>query len=441
MRLRSASLLALDFCVLVLDVLVILTCFSRPARADMPHNDMPHNSVSLAGLTRAAPLLDAIRDGKLDDATISAAVAANPSVKDDDVGALLGKIVSCALDRGTTLGTFPSPAPTELSGELALCGKKSAFGNWHTTHLTGNAHLGCLEAVTACVLARVNALGHRVVISVRSQSKKFPFHLEKRVPIETIYREKTPVKSLAACSPSNPAPDCGYRPQFVGHCSGGTVKVTAGTATTGIRVCRGLYGCDTSGSPAYTGVLADGKGSTQFLCPAGGGYYAVMSTTKAAVKATGHYPAPESEVCTWVEGAFYGNIFLTDRLAKVPERYRESKGSGVLAGDEHACFSPIWTDGVAQMNDRFCAGEPGCFVNSPMPCFKAVNDRCGESDPPAYGKCKPTAVPSSEPTWQLVITTYLNDPCDLASRHGECAADKVVRPEYLKYRKQQTASK
>jgi len=132
MRFRSALLLALDFCVLLLDVLVISTCFSRPARADMPHNDMPHNSVSLEGLTKAAPLLDAIRNGTLDDETIAAVIAAKPGVKDNDVGALLGKSVSCALDKGTTLHPFPSTPPTDLSGELGICGKNSGFGDWHS---------------------------------------------------------------------------------------------------------------------------------------------------------------------------------------------------------------------------------------------------------------------------------------------------------------------
>jgi hypothetical protein len=415
----------------VLDVFLAAAALAPPARADMPHNDMPHNSVSLQGLTKAAPLLDALANGPLADATISAAIAAHPAVKDPDVGPLVGKIVSCALDSGTTLLPFPAPPqPTELAGELGLCGKNSPFGNWHAAALADpDKKKGCLEAVTACVLARVNALGHRIVISVRSRSPEMPFKLQKQVPVETQYRDKKKVASFEACSGSGP--DCGFAPQFVGRCTpGAQVKVKAAAANAGIRICKGLYGCDTlQPMPPYTGVVvASQVGSAQFSCPSGG-YYSVMTRPSSAVKANkGRYPASEKSVFGWPEGGFYGNIFRTDFLARVAEKYRETKGPAVLAGDQNACFSPVWVDGVAQMNDRFCAGVPGCFVNNPMPCFKAPSDRCAANAvaSQAFGKCKPIASASSEPVWDRVITTYLNDPCDLSAQE-KCDPKKIVR--------------
>jgi hypothetical protein len=416
---------------------VVNLCFAAPflapaASADMPHNDMPHNSVSLQGLTKAAPLLDALANGPLDDGTISAALAAHPAIKDPDVGPLLGKIVSCALDSGTTLLPFPAPPqPTDLAGELGLCGKTSAFGDWHATALADPIkRTGCLEAVTACVLARVNAKGYRIVISVRSRSAELPFKLQKQVPVETQYRDKTKVASFEACSGSNPPPDCGYAPQFVGSCSPGhQVKVKAVTAGTNIRICEGLYGCDTRTTmPAYTRVIVPNQVDlAPFKCPATG-YYSVMTNPSSPVGANkGRYPAREEEVFTWPEGAFYGNIFRTDLLALVADKYRD-KGPGVLAGDQNVCFSQKWKDGVAQMNDRFCAVAAGCFVNVPMPCFQAPNDRCAKNaDPPlAFAGCKPITPTSSEPVWGLVITTYLNDPCDLSSKE-KCDPKKLVR--------------
>ena len=402
---------------------------SLPAWADMPHNDMPHNSVSLQGLTKAAPLLDAISNGKLDDATISAAIAARPALNDKDVAALLAKIVSCALDGKTKLAPFPAPNATELAGELNLCGKGSAFGDWQSTTLAGSKKKSCLEAVSACVLARVNAIGHRIVLSVRSKGPGMPFKLQKRVPIETEYRDKTKVASLAPCSGSGP--DCGYAPQFVGQCHpGDQLKVKANAANAGIRICEGLYGCDTVHPvPPYTrAVVKNEVGSAQFKCPPAG-YYSVMTKPSSPVKANkGQYPASEKNVFTWPEGAFYGNLFRTDLLARVAEKYREQRGPAVLAADQNACFSPVWSDGVAQMNDRFCAGAPGCFVNTPMPCFQAPSDRCAANAlaSQAFAKCKPITPSSTEPTWDLVITTYLNDPCDLSGKE-KCDAKELVR--------------
>src|SRR5256885_336742 len=180
---------------------LLIAALAPQADADMPHNDMPHNSISLNGLTEAAPLLQAITNGRLDDATISSALASNPSLTDPnvvaDVGPLLDKIVSCALDSHTTLKPFPGPGGTPLAGELGLCGPRSGLGDWHTTALTGPTQTNCQEAVTACVLARVNKLGHRIIISVRSGAP-MPLSLQGKVPVETQYRDKSPIKSLVA---------------------------------------------------------------------------------------------------------------------------------------------------------------------------------------------------------------------------------------------------
>jgi hypothetical protein len=419
----------------IVNLCLVVPFLATPARADMPHNDMPHNSVSLQGLAKAAPLLDALANGALDDATIAAALAAHPTLKDQYVGALLGKIVSCALDSGTTLASFPPAAPapaTELAGELGLCGTNSPFGDWHKAPLADPRKKRCLEAVTACVLARVNAVNHRIVISVRSRNADFPFKLQKKVPVETQYRDKKKVASFEACGSGA---DCGYGPQFVGRCTpGNPVKVKATTAGTGIRICEGLYGCDTlQPMPPYTSVVvANQVDSAKFNCPKGG-YYSVMTKPSAPVNANeGRYPAREEEVFTFPEGAFYGNIFRTDLLARLSDKYRDKEAPGVLAGDQNACFSNLWQNGVAEMNDRFCAGAAGCFVNAPMPCFQAVNDRCAtDSVPPlAFAKCKPITATSSEQVWDLVITTYLNGPCDLSSeeRQKECDPKRLVVP-------------
>jgi hypothetical protein len=284
-----------------------------------------------------------------------------------------------------------------------------------------------------------------------------PLSLQGKVPVETQYRDKSPIKSLVACSSANPIPDCGYKAHLVGRCDAGNTVAVSAAPGTRVRICQGIYGCDEGFTPTgeYTKVI-DAPGG-QFHCPANGpliagkrwGYFSVMTqppSDDATVQVTGaDYPAPEAIVFTWPEGAFYGNIFLPNNLSStaqgpdvdvaksgIPgtaaERYREPEDH--LAGDQHACFSPVWSDGPAVMNDRFCAGSSAnCFVNQPMACFRKANDRCATNAVAsgAFGNCKPTVTASSETVWVRAITTYLNDPCDLASSLEECNQERKER--------------
>jgi hypothetical protein len=435
---------------------VALALVAGRAAADMPHNDMPHNSVSLAGLRTAAPLLRALAGGKLDWPTIKAALDAHPSLADPRVPPLLAKIVSCALDGDKSLPPFPGAGGTPLQGELGLCGARSRLGDWGSSALAPAAKRKCLEAVSACVLARVNAIGHRVVISVRSRSPQLPLSLQPRVPIETQYRDKQPVKALQTCG-APPAVECGYQPAYVGRCvAGRTVKLRVSPGMQ-LRVCGGIYGCDTDlpvPRPTYVSVLvAHATDRARFTCPANGprvegrrwGYYAVMTRPPAsdpaahakvrAQSAGGEYPAPERDVFTWPEGAFYGDLFDTDAWEKAPptDPKGDQESPHLLAGAQFACYGRVWTDGVAQMDDRFCAlpptapGAVGCFVNPPMACYRAGGDRCAAdaTGARAFASCK--GEPSVAPTapWKLPITTYLNDPCDL-SADPNCDPAKVA---------------
>ncbi|MGE5049681.1 MAG: hypothetical protein ACM3PC_13970 [Deltaproteobacteria bacterium] len=404
---------------------------------DLPHNDLPPASVSLQGLGTAAPFLDALANGPLDDATIHG-VPANP---DASVGRLLGKIVSCALAPGDNLSDV---AGIPLHGELGLCAE------WAHSSLSPTRKPGCLQVVSSCVLARVNAIGARVVLSLRASDPAL-LPVRNAVPVEDQYREHhgTPIPSFQPCNPSSSRANCGFLRGYVGQCvPGRTVSIVAKPSGTTIRVCRGLHGCDRTitGSPpqpirAYAGLVGEGVDSLKVACPISG-YYGVMvkppSQAKPAVKVKstgGTYPAEEKRVFSFAEGAFYGDIFETGK-------YRDRCAGQMLGGDQYACFGKGWTSGVDQFNDRYCNLGTGsnCLVNQPMPCFRgAPDDRC-ESDAVSglgFARCRATFPPASGPApgpqvpWQLPLTTYLNNPCDLSSDPA-CDPDSVFKtgPEH-----------
>src|SRR5262249_14268036 len=148
----------------------------------------------------------------------------------------------------------------------------------------------CLETVSSCLIARVNALHKKVIISVRGESSCL-FPLQPRVPVQTEYREtdgtKIPSLDESPCAPGTAAGDatrdCGWKARYVGSCTPGEhVSLTVG-GNAMVRVCRGIYGCDhedrrplpgqvppENPTPWYAGVIAssDASDSTMgFTCP------------------------------------------------------------------------------------------------------------------------------------------------------------------------------
>jgi hypothetical protein len=296
--------------------------------------------------------------------------------------------------------------------------------------------------VSACVLARVNAIGKRVEISMRGAS----LEVAPKVPVETAYRENhgTPIASFKSCGQQCLWGDplrrnCDWEPRYVGQCVRGPITaemsgltphpnrvalaLPAGTHAR-IRICPGIYGCDDSATgagpfqpaPYYSGQpIAQGRDTVVFECPLNGplvgsftsgdrtGYYSVMigsakpgtplpngldvklaspaSTTSPTSDA---YPAPEAAVFTYREGAFYGNLFTPPNAAQPAT---DCPDVAMFSGDQYACFSSMWSDGAAMASDRFCAGpEAHCFGNDPAGC---------DPGPPPSGRSVPAWLASS----------------------------------------------
>jgi hypothetical protein len=374
-------------------------------------------------------------------------------------------IASCALDPGVAV-TAEGGAEIGI-GQLGLCGAHSPFGDW--THAPPTQD--CLEIVSSCLLARVNGLDRRVVVSARGDSPQLSPLL--KVPVEDRYREGhdgTPILSLRGCSQneladSDPRRDCGWRTRYVGSCAPGRVTFRA-PAETMVRVCKGIYGCDhqdwvlddvtlgnsTYATPAYAGIVGSGLANpgppgsptipVSFDCPARG-YFSVMLASRhpresppaedVSVTCGAHYPSSEQEVFTYREGAFFGNLFDSARSPSGPPPTGPE-----IAGAQYACYSEDWNAGAAYLDDRICAlPDPSdrlCFASRPRPCLwqpgsstrtpapihSCSAETCGTQD--YYVGCTWAADGSAVlgTTWDHAITVFLNHPCDLSPDPTDC---------------------
>ncbi|MBX3159082.1 MAG: hypothetical protein KF773_24150 [Deltaproteobacteria bacterium] len=437
-----------------------------------PHNDMPKNGLTAGALAQNRPLLRALAEVPLSKDLFSSEkwqpLLAEPYADD-----LMKYIASCALD---PCDAVELPAATQLSGdaakayqavrgrfpqgfrgELGLCGGRYGAGPrrgeprmWRDEAPTDD----CLERVSSCVLARVNAIGSSVVFSMRGDG----IALQPKVPVQTSFREQhgTPIVSFQACSSctwSDAARrNCDWEPRHVGQCTAGSSVTLRHPRAARIRVCGGIYGCDDPSPaagpttmpalPFYSGgLLAQGEGHVKFRCPSNGptgtGYYSVMlaagSDGQALAPETdiqldgrpdpaASYPATEAAVFTYREGSFYGSIFRD--AGDPPEKLGERL---MLSGDQYACYSSLWNHGAAMLAHRLCADPSAdhCFVNPPGPCDLDVETR-------RAGRCQGAREIAelcggkAGTTWRQPYTSYVNHPCDLFESRLTCEAALAI---------------
>jgi hypothetical protein len=357
----------------------------------MPKNGMPKNGLSAGSLGTNQRLLGVLASsplsqGMFDDPELTKLLTLSSAVD------LMDYITSCALDPCETIEVPSRPA---FEGQLGLCsGTYAAWArsaglpdppSWRSEKPSSD----CLERVSACVLARVNAINAQVVFSMRGQGMS----LSAAVPVETQFREDrgTDIRSFQRCEAGCQGTDsllrnCDWEPRFVGQCQMGEkvrLVVNHGKTPTRIRVCRGIHGCDDPDAgtgnmtpplrdasnvvlvpfpPPYGGErIGRGVNEVSFACPTNGprigaqgtGYYSVMLGTDGApldprtdvrlVDELGEplaaspydaYPAPEAAVFTYREGAFYGTIFPDPSQARSPGTAPiGAPGNADLAGD------------------------------------------------------------------------------------------------------------
>ncbi|WP_224360506.1 hypothetical protein [Hyalangium versicolor] len=384
----------------------------------------------------------------------------NTQLRDPNAQQLMSYLVSCALEEGQGLKwTNPLTNMQEVwYGSMGLCPA------WLMTAPTQ----GCLERVSACLLARNNAFGRRVELSVRGEHPTDPtaYALE---PVTSPSRYEpycsTQVASFSACVASTPGVtrDCGWTVDAIGSCTpGSAVRLGAGGPApdecTGpvlgstslgrlvLRVCEGTSGCDGSGAR----MLGQSEGSCSttapavaFACPASG-YFSVMKASYESslaasgtvqVAAPANYRLSEAQTFAVREGAYYGTIFDPKSLGtevyveKDQVYIRDAVVQGSVYRKMFSCYDSGWTNGLALATYRVCAlpgsgancaaRVAGACLDSAHPIFP--NSMCATDDGPRvdgdgdYEKCRdPSGV-----QWKEPVTVFLHGACDVVSSNGK----------------------
>jgi hypothetical protein len=378
---------------------------------------------------------------------------------DPSARAFMKYVVECALTPAQqVLWEDFTGVVHRFEGRLGLC---SAWED-------GAPSLACQRMVSACVLARNNAEGKRVLFSGRGNRAIAPaFSPKPQVSVDPFKGyTRAVVESVMDCTvpESGVSRACGFQTERVGTCKpGDTVSVGAGgvpdtsvcgaaplgatlSGTVVMRVCEGLHGCNASRV-----MLAQSEGTcssylpaVSFTCPARGvfsvmiGSYDTTQTAEAVVAARGDsspvtYPASERQIFKVREGAFYGNLWAgiapgvhvyVDEEGRVHKDVQNVQVAGSIYPKMYSCQSPTFTSADAYANERLCTLPGTNCVARPLGRCDAVvgmgrrcnlNDASGNGD---YGQCVGL---SSTEVYGEVVTPYLLDACDNVSDLATCA--------------------
>ncbi|WP_395811837.1 hypothetical protein [Archangium minus] len=394
---------------------------------------------------------------------------------DVDAQHFMSYLVSCAL-KGTQSIPWMDPAtltPKTWKGKAGLCPE------WANQAPSEE----CKRRVSACILARNNAFGRRVELSLRGEdpSDINRFALEpKTASVDHDPDLAQDVPSFQACTTHQygAARNCGWKPDYIGRCvPGQTVRLGAGgkapdqcsggsvmgsvSGDMALRVCDGIVGCD----HASARKLAHNQGScgtTQpavtFTCPASGEFNVMTAPYDSWQSGTAHvgvetgtpagtsYGLSEKAVFSYREGAFYGTLFDASALAtkvyvdeegKVVGKEQRIKGS--VYRKMFSCYAPEWSQGMAYATSRVCA-QPGtgldCAATVTGACFTPWDQNfpasvCEVEDGPLvsgdgdFERCMDPA----KGMWKEPITVYLHAPCDVVSAKNPelCAWRRVQK--------------
>lgn len=384
---------------------------------------------------------------------------------DPDAQQFMSYLVGCALPSGTSVVWKNSAGTTgKWDGILGLCPA------WNT----GAPSQTCKNWVSSCLLARNNAYGRHVELSMRGEDPTRPafFTTEPQArPVQFDPDLNGPVPSFSACvgAQTGASRNCGWQVDAVGSCNqgqtvclgaGGSAPSACGSpgATLGsssgahmmLRVCEDIVGCDSTSEHLLgqnDGAAGMGSPAVSFLCPTTG-YFNVMTapyssttsgTATVAVEtgtpAAARYRLSEKDVFRMREGAYYGNIFDSSALAAnvyVDEggdthgKTQQVKGS--VYRKMYSCQAPEWSSAAAYASYRVCAlpsSGSNCAATAVGPCIDPNNraypaSRCNKEDGTLVAGDGDFEIcaDNTGAYWYQPITVYLHEPCDLIPAGG-----------------------
>lgn len=377
-------------------------------------------------------------------------------LEDPAARAFFGYVVSCALDSTQQVQWQDSQGNSyQWQGSLGLC------PGW----AQGAASLQCQRWVSACLLARNNAEGRRVLLSGRGQHpvSTQAFSLQPQVSVDpNLPYSHTPAASTQPCQVPEQGlhRSCGFKLEHVGQCQPGQqVQVGAGGVPPGaacgtqplgqtlagtalLRVCSGLHACNEATALAQSdGTCGTFLPAVAFTCPVSGSFSVLSASYSSAQQAQvqvavsgATYPASEIQLFSVREGAFFGNLFGPGALASGVDVH---VAQGVLhrltpavVGSVYprmyACHDPGWTAVDAWSSSRLCA-QPGVnCVALPLGACNAtvqgagyVGLRCQQDNvggSGGYSQCQGVG----EPAFTEVVTPWLQQPCEVVGDPSAC---------------------
>jgi hypothetical protein len=309
-------------------------------------NQIGANQIGANSLTNNPAALAALRSVALRSSTFDTTTG-HPDLRlqlhNEDSRIVMKYLVSCALtDEQTITWTDPFDGVSySWTGGYGICPA------WNEKFPTTT----CQERVSACLMARVNAFGIRVPLSLRGQ----PLEVDQTATTSKNDRQGNAIASFDKCGTQafGWGRNCGWKPAYYGSCTPGTSitvgmgasppqncsapPVGSGSGDLMLRICNGKEGCNYGGANVVSysddscGTLLP---SATFTCP-DTGYFGVM---KAAYDS--------NQAVTGQVGATYPAVFPAGSADAVPAEVFEKTVAANLVASIAPCTGP--TSGVTR---------------------------------------------------------------------------------------------
>ena len=349
---------------------------SVTGRSGVTHNAITMNALTTNALTTNAANLQALIAGKLADASFETG-SLSEAMWDPSAQQVMAYLASCALapDQSVTWrpawSVGPAPPAITWTGALALCPQ------WHDDGIASDSD--CQELVSACLLARNNAAGVEVAISLRGRDVGESYFGSGEVligdvihPEHELYRWREGAFYGNILDPSGVDLDLEVR---VDHDPGaGQIEVSYWRVADGTRL-----------APVFQMSAAT--------------YTASSAGERIVTRAQGH------------------DDFIKDWQGGTTRAYRNA----------FACWSPEWSEAAAYFRERTCAGpsdKERCLAEAVGACETstvipgAPQLQCNHMRTPPDGHGDFDDCNGADQLWRFPITVFLQDSCALVS--GSC---------------------